>query len=232
MDAVNARKRIDKELSEIKADVYRMSALASESLERAVYALKERDADAAKKVISDGDLTDALEEKIDARCLEFAARYQPLGEDLRAVVSMMHIAVDLERIGDYGENIAKAFLSVPDAPLLKPLIDIPRMVGIIKEMLGISMRAMDARDPEAVLRVFPMDDEVDDLDRQITRELLLMIMEKPERIERSFSLMGVSRTLERAGDHATNVAERVYYMYSGRTVKAGAYRRKEGSVDG
>ena len=146
--------------------------------------------------------------------MEFAARYQPLGEDLRVVVSIMHIAVDLERIGDYGENIAKVTLSLSRMPQLKPLIDIPRMVEIIKEMLRLSMSAVDNHDGEAALKVFPMDDEVDDLEKQ-------------KRIEQSFNLMNVSKTLERAGDHATNVAERVAYMYTGRPVKASSYRRKK-----
>lgn len=227
MDVINTRKRIEEDLSLLKNMIYRMSGLAAESIERAVWALKNNDAEMAQKVIADGDVIDDLEEKLDAACMEFAARYQPLGEDLRVVVSIMHIAVDLERIGDYGENIAKVTLSLCKLPQLKPLIDIPRMVETIKEMLRLSMTAIETHDGEAALRVFPMDDEVDDLEKQIMRELLLLIMEKPERIEPSFNLMNVSKTLERAGDHATNVAERVAYMYTGRPVKASSYRRKK-----
>ena len=141
----------------------------------------------------------------------------------------MHIAVDLERIGDYGENIAKTALTLSKVEPLKPLIDIPRMVSEITAMLRLCMSAIDSRNTADALKVFPMDDDVDDLDKQIMRELLLMMMEKPDRIERSFSLMNVSRTLERAGDHATNVAERIVYMYSGRSVKASEYRRKRNS---
>ncbi|MDO4561308.1 MAG: phosphate signaling complex protein PhoU [bacterium] len=227
MNTINTRKRIEEDLSLLKNMIYRMSGLASESLEKAVWALKNQDAEMAQKVIADGDVIDELEEKLDAACMEFAARYQPLGEDLRVVVSIMHIAVDLERIGDYGENIAKVTLSLSKLPPLKPLIDIPRMVEIIKEMLRLSMTAIDTHDGETALKVFPFDDEVDDLEKQIMRELLLLIMEKPERIEQSFNLMNVSKTLERAGDHATNVAERVAYMYTGRPVKASSYRRKK-----
>ena len=227
MDVINTRKRIEEDLSLLKNMIYRMSGLADESIERAVWALKNNDAEMAQKVIADGDVIDDLEEKLDAACMEFAARYQPLGEDLRVVVSIMHIAVDLERIGDYGENIAKVTLSLCKLSQLKPLIDIPRMVETIKEMLRLSMTAIETHDGEAALMVFPMDDEVDDLEKQIMRELLLLIMEKPERIEQSFNLMNVSKTLERAGDHATNVAERVAYMYTGRPVKASSYRRKK-----
>ncbi len=226
MDVINTRKRIEEDLSLLKNMIYRMSGLAAESIERAVWALKNNDAEMAQKVIADGDVIDDLEEKLDAACMEFAARYQPLGEDLRVVVSLMHIAVDLERIGDYGENIAKAALALSKKPPLNPLIDIPRMVEILKTMLSTAMEALDKHDGAAVLKVFPYDDDMDDLDKQIIRELLLLIMEKPERIEQSLSLMSVSRILERAGDHATNVAERIAYMYTGRQVKASDYRRK------
>ncbi len=227
MNTINTRKRIEEDLSLLKNMIYRMSGLASESLEKAVWALKNQDAEMARKVIADGDVIDELEEKLDAACMEFAARYQPLGEDLRVVVSIMHIACDLVGIGDYGDNISKVTLALSMLPPLKPLIDIPRMVEIIKEMLRLSMTAIDTHDGETALKVFPFDDEVDDLEKQIMRELLLLIMEKPERIEQSFNLMNVSKTLERAGDHATNVAERVAYMYTGRPVKASSFRRKK-----
>ena len=226
MATINTRKRLEEDLSALKNMIYRMGGMAAESVEQAVWALKNNDAELAQKVIDDGDLIDELEEKVDAGCMEFAARYQPLGEDLRVVVSLMHIAVDLERIGDYGENIAKAALALSKKPPLKPLIDIPRMVEILKTMLSTAMEALDKHDGAAALKVFPYDDDMDDLDKQIIRELLLLIMEKPERIEQSLSLMSVSRILERAGDHATNVAERIAYMYTGRQVKASDYRRR------
>ena len=202
MTTINTRKRLEEDLSALKNMIYRMGGMAAESVEQAVWALKNSDAELAQKVIDDGDLIDELEEKVDAGCMEFAARYQPLGEDLRVVVSLMHIAVDLERIG------------------------IPRMVEILKTMLSTAMEALDKHDGAAALKVFPYDDDMDDLDKQIIRELLLLIMEKPERIEQSLSLMSVSRILERAGDHATNVAERIAYMYTGRQVKASDYRRR------
>ncbi|MEG1603193.1 MAG: phosphate signaling complex protein PhoU [Cloacibacillus sp.] len=226
MNTINPRKRIEEDLASLKSMVYRMSGLASESLEKSVWALKTRDEELSKTVLEEGDIIDALEERIDESCMEFAARYQPLGEDLRVVVSLMHIAVDIERIGDYAENIAKVTLSLAGKPPIKPLIDIPRMVEIIKEMLRISMRAIDMHDGAEALKVFPLDDEVDDLEKQIMRELLMMMMEKTDRIEASFKLINVAKTLERAGDHATNVAERIAYMYTGRPVKASEYRRK------
>ena len=226
MDTINTRKRLDADLSELKRMIFRMGRMAGESLEKAVWALKNRNVETAHSVLADDDAIDDLEDKIDDSCMEFAARYQPLGEDLRVVTSIMHIAVDLERIGDYGENIAKIAIELAPKEPMKPLIDIPRMVERINKMLDLSLTALDARKPEIAMSVFPMDDEVDDLEKQITREMFMMVMEKPERLTECFQLMNISRTLERAGDHVTNVAERVAYMYTGKTVKASQYRRK------
>jgi len=226
MDVINTRKRLEADLGALKRMIFRMGRMSSEALERSVTALKERDAAMAKAVLDDDDIIDDLEDAVDKGCMEFAARYQPLGEDLRVVVSLMHIAVDLERIADYGGNIAKTAIELAPKEPMKPLIDIPRMVENIAEMLEKCMTALDARSPETAMEVFPMDDEVDALEKQILRELFLLVMEKPERIEQSFSLMNISRTLERAGDHVTNVAERIAYMYTGKTVRASQYRRK------
>ncbi|MDO5562213.1 MAG: phosphate signaling complex protein PhoU [Synergistaceae bacterium] len=227
METINTRKRLEADLEELKRMVFRMGRMAGESLERAVYALKERDAEAARIIIGEDDKIDELEDRIDNGCMEFAARYQPLGEDLRAVTSIMHIAVDIERIGDYGGNIAKTAIQLADKEPIKPLIDIPNMVDKINIMLDTSLNALDTRSPERAMTVFAMDDEVDELEKQIMRELFIMVMEKPQRIEQSFMLMNVSRTLERAGDHVTNVAERVSYMFTGKNVRASEYRRKK-----
>ena len=226
METLNTRKRIEDDLSELKRMIFRMGRMAGESLEKAVWALKNRDAETARTVLDSDDMIDDLEDKIDSACMEFAARYQPLGEDLRVVTSIMHMAVDLERIGDYGGNIAKVAIELASSEPIKPLIDIPRMVEKINRMMDISLRAIDTHSPETAMTVFPIDDEVDDLEKQIMRELFLMVMEKPERLEQSFMLLNVSRTLERAGDHVTNIAERIAYMYTGKTIKASQYRRK------
>lgn len=227
-NVINTRKRLEADLNELKRMIYVMGKMAEDALEKSVNALINKDVTAAHEVLEKDDVIDDMEEKIDILCMEFAARYQPLGEDLRSVTSIMHIAVDIERIGDYGENIAKVAIELADKEPIKRFIDIPRMVERINHMLQTSLTALDTRSPETAYSVFAMDDEVDDLEKQITRELFLMVMERPERIEQSFQLMNVSRTLERAGDHVTNIAERVAYMFTGKTTKASLYRRKKG----
>lgn len=224
---INARKRLETDLQELMKMIFLMGRLSSNALEKSVAALKNMDIEAASQVIASDDTIDDLEEKIDNCCMEFAARYQPLGEDLRIVTSLMHIAVDLERIGDYGDNIAKIAIDASTLEPIKPLVDIPIMAEKIANMMEIAMMALDTRSPELAFTVFPLDDEVDDLEKSIIRELFSLLLNKPELIERSFQLMGVSRTLERAGDHVTNIAERVIFMYTGRTARASRYRRKK-----
>lgn len=224
---INARKRLETDLEELKKMIFLMGRMSANALEKSVTALKNRDVESARRVIAYDDAIDDLEERIDNCCMEFAARYQPLGEDLRIVTSLMHIAVDLERIGDYGDNIAKIAIDASAKEPIKPLVDIPIMAEKITKMLDIALTALDTRSPELAISVFPLDDEIDDLEKSIIRELFGVLMDKPELIERSFQLMNVSRTLERAGDHVTNIAERVVFMYTGHTARASSYRRKK-----
>lgn len=224
---IDTRKRLETDLQELKKMVFLMSSLSARALEKSVAALKNQDVISAREVLEADDIIDGLEEKIYNCCMEFAARYQPLGEDLRVVVALMHIAVDLERIGDYGGNIAKVTLEMGGREPMKPLIDIPLMADRVVHMLEIAVNAMDARSPEQAMNVFKMDDEVDSLEKGIVRELFNILMDKPQLIEQAFLLMNVSRTLERAGDHVTNIAERVAYMYTGRATRASHFRSKK-----
>ncbi|MDD2207575.1 MAG: phosphate signaling complex protein PhoU [Aminobacterium sp.] len=225
MNQINTRRQLETELTELIRMLTRLGKMSEESLARAVWALKNQNADVAREIIKRDDAIDDLAADIDMACMQFTARFQPLGEDLRTVSSLMHMAVDLERLGDYASNIAKAAIEVADKELMKPLIDIPRMVDILSDMLEKSLEALENKNDAMAYRVFPLDDIIDDLEKQIMRELLLLMMERPQRIEQATLLLNVARTLERAGDHITNVAERVVYIITGKTVKASAYRR-------
>jgi phosphate transport system protein len=224
LTAISIRKQQDADLVEIKRMLIRLGKMSENAVVRAVWALKNGDVEAARSVLDGDDDLDELTERIDGTCMSFNARYQPLGQDLRMIVSTMHMAVDLERIGDYGVNIAKAAIELEKKPLIKPLIDIPRMSAILSEMLGKSLSAFDVEDFESAKIVFTLDDQIDALEKQVVRELFTMVMERVDRLEQAFLLMGVARTLERAGDHATNIAERVIYMYTGKIAKASDYK--------
>ncbi|MDR2527797.1 MAG: phosphate signaling complex protein PhoU [Synergistaceae bacterium] len=223
--AFNIRKQQDSDLVEIKRMLFHLGKISENAVIRAVWALENGDSVMARAVIDGDDALDELTGHIDANCMSFGARYQPLGRDLRTITSIMHMAVDLERVGDYGVNIARAALEMEGRVLIKPLIDIPRMAAILSEMLDKALDAFDAGNAEMAQAVFAMDELVDELEKQVVRELFTMIMERVDRLEQAFLLMNVARTLERAGDHATNIAERVIYMCAGKTVKASEFKR-------
>lgn len=225
MQELNARRQLEADLSELTRMLMRLSKMAEEALARSVWALKNQDVETARNVLDKDDALDQLTGRIDVECMNFVARFQPLGEDLRTVTSIMHMAVDLERIGDYGGNIARAAIELAGKELMKPLIDIPRMTTTLSEMLEKAMASMERREPALAREVFPLDDLVDDLEKQIMRELLLLMMERPQRIEQATLLLNVARTLERAGDHITNVAERVLYSLTGKVIRATDFRR-------
>lgn len=227
---INVREHIDVELKKLEEKLLKLGKLAVDAISQAVTALKEQDVAKAREVIKGDNLLDELAEDIDMSCLRFMARFQPLGQDLRTVSAIMHMAVDLERIGDYGSSIAKRATRLSDRPHIKPLLDIPRMENDIRKMVDKALEALMERDVKKAEEVCRMDDEVDDLDQQIFRELLLIMIERPNVIEQATELLLISRTLERAGDHATNLAERVIYMVTGKKVSASQIRRPKGEV--
>ncbi len=221
--------QIERELDQILGRAVRLGNMARASLQRSVWALKERNVEGARQVLAEEESIDALTDQINQDCLNFIARYQPLGQDLRCITSLMLMIRDLERIGDYGKNIAKEALALLQQPPLKPLIDIPRMSDLVGQMMELCSQALSDGSPErveaAVMKVFAMDDQVDDLEEQILRELIFLMMERPSHIDQAHRLLNVARILERAGDHGTNLAEHIYFIFWGRRIHASALRR-------
>ena len=225
MMTINTRKQLESDLLELKRKMMQLGRMSEDAITRAVWALKNGDTAAAQAVIDGDDAIDEFANQIDNECMNFAARYQPLGQDLRTIQSTTHMAVDFERIADYGVNIARVAVKMDGKEWIKPLIDIPRMVDIISEMISKTLTALDVCDNEIAIQVFKLDETVDDIEKQIMRELFMLMMEKPSRIEQSFMLMNMARALERAGDHVTNVAERIYYICTGKKTKASDHKR-------
>ena len=143
------------------------------------------------------------------------ATQQPMARDLRIIVAILNIVVELERIGDYAEGIGKIALRLINEPMLKPLIDIPRMAIVARGMVVDSLKAFVERDATLARSVAEGDDEVDALTDQVYRELLTYMLDDPQTIERATQLMWVSHNLERAADRATNIAERVVQLVTG-----------------
>ncbi len=218
-------RHIDLELRRVQDELVRMASLAEAAIGLAVKALVSRDAQAARQVIASDDAINSLEMEIDELCLRAMALYQPEARDLRLLAMAMKINSDLERMGDQAVNIAERTLELLKEPLLKPLIDIPRMAEVAQRMVKDSIDAFVHQDTARAQAVCRQDDEVDQYDDQIFRELLTYMMEDPKAITRSVSLILVSRHLERIADHATNVAEDVIYMVEGKNIKHHAQER-------
>lgn len=212
-------RHIDLELRRLKDELVRMASLAEAAIGLAVKSLVSRDAEMARQVIASDDAINKLEIDIDELCLRTMALYQPEAKDLRFLAMALKINNDLERMGDQAVNIAERTLELLKEPLLKPLIDIPRMAELSQRMVKESLDAFVQQDVARARAVCTQDDAVDQYDDQIFRELLTYMMEDPKAITRSVNLILVSRHLERIADHATNVAEDVIYMVEGKTIK-------------
>ncbi|MEA4881004.1 MAG: phosphate signaling complex protein PhoU [Synergistaceae bacterium] len=203
--------------------VRKMGVMASDAFSKAIKALETRDDVMADEVIRDDDDIDDLEAAIDDECLSSIAMRQPVREDLRFVFAVLKIITDLERIGDQGVNIAKKAKMLNQYPLLKPLVDIPRMRTIAAEMVADSLRSFEENDAALAEDICRRDEELDVLYDNIFDELLVIIANKPAgdraTAQCAAGLIWVARHLARIGDHATNVAERVYFMVKGERLK-------------
>lgn len=172
----------------------------------------------------DGDI-DRLEMEIDQLCLDILARRQPAARDLRFLTLAFKIVVDLERIGDECKNVAERAIELNELPRLKPLIDLPRMAQISAEMVHEALDAFVRGDDQRAIAVTRRDDEVDELNLQIFRELISYMVEDPKTITRATALIAVAKYFERVADHATNIAEMVVFMVQGRDIRHYASRR-------
>ncbi len=212
-------RHFDEELTELNKQLLRMSSLVEEAICVSIKALVKRKDDLAGEVIKRDEAINMLEVEIDELCLRLLALYQPKAIDLRFITSAMKINNDLERIADQAVNIAERTQEIIKQPLLKPLIDIPRMATIAQKMVKDSINALVNKDEALARDVCKRDDEVDNLNDQVFRELLTYMMQDPKTITRAVELILVGRHLERIADHATNIAEDVIYFVKGKTIK-------------
>ncbi|KUK39191.1 MAG: Phosphate-specific transport system accessory protein PhoU [Synergistales bacterium 54_24] len=210
----------DGESAKIVELTLEMMRLVVESLTKGMNALVDRDELLGDEVITGDKRVDDLEFEIEEACIN-ALRRDRGEEDARAVIGLSKIITDLERIGDYSVHVAEAAKILANKPLLKPLIDLPRMSKDVCEMISLCEEALRTRDASRVMPIWELDAEVDALYDQVFRELLTYILETPRLITNALYLIQVARHLERAGDHATNVGERIIYVIRGEKVKRG-----------
>jgi phosphate transport system protein len=207
---------LDRQLAEIQEDMLVLAGMVESAIERGIEALRNRDAELAGEIIADDVRINRRRYEIEDKCLELIATQQPLAGDLRTIMSVLFIIVDLERMGDHAEGIGKIALMLVDEPPLKPYIDIPRMAQIASRMMMGSMEAFKHRDADRARSICNEDDEVDALYDQVYRELLTYMLQDPRTIQRATYLTWVAHNLERIADRVTNICERVVYLVEGK----------------
>jgi phosphate transport system protein len=210
------RNVFDRHLAEIQEEMLVMAGMVETAIKRSLEALKGRDIELARQVIADDVKINQKRYDAEERCLELIATQQPLASDLRTIVAVLHMIVDLERMGDHAEGIAKIAVILGDEPPLKPYIDLPRMADLAVEMLSESLEAFKHRDAEQARAIIDRDDEVDALYDQVYRELLTYMLGDPRTIERATYLIWVAHNLERIADRVTNICERVVFLVTGK----------------
>jgi len=211
----NPRGTLDRDLRIVQEDLMRLGGLLDQAIERSLQSLIERDIELARQVVADDAQVNELRFRIEEFCLATIATQQPAAGDLRAIVAGMSIVVDLERMADHAAGIAKTVIRMGAEPPVKELIDLPRMAEQCREMTRRALRAYLAADVELARQVAAQDDAIDGLYTQIFRELLTFMIEDPRTTSRALFLLFAAHNLERIGDRATNIAERVIFMASG-----------------
>ncbi len=215
---------LDRQLGQLQQEVVSLAEIVDKATIRAVDALKRRDLVESQQVVQEDDYIDQKRYEIEDRCIDLIATQQPMARDLRAIIALLHITTELERMGDYAEGIAKISLLMGEDAPLKPLIDIPRMAEKATLMLRNSIDSLVSRDVVKANQVLQDDDEVDDLYDRVYRELLVYMLQDPQTIQRATYLLWAAHDLERIADRATNIAERVIYLVTGKVVESGLSR--------
>lgn len=202
-------------IKDIEKDVLDMGEMVIAAINRSIEALKAQDIEGAERIVADDMLVNKKRWDLEEKCIHLIATQQPVATDLREIVAVLCITTELERMGDYAEGIGKIVIMYGNEPLIKPLIDIPRMADKAVSMLKKSLEAFINRDAEAATALCSKDDEVDALYEQVYRELLTFMIENPALISRATYLIWAAHNLERIADRVTNICERIVFLVTG-----------------
>jgi phosphate transport system protein len=203
-------------LEELKDEVLQMGSMVDVAIDRAIHALKQGDANLAQQIINDDAKINNLRFDVEEKCVRLIARQQPMAGDLRIIVTAMNVVLELERMGDHAKGIAVIVQRMGGEPPVKPLIDIPRMAEISRDMLRQSLKAFLTGDVEQAHAVAQRDDEVDQLYADIFQELVEIIARDTSLVTRAMFLLFAAHNLERVADRVTNICERVVFLSTGR----------------
>jgi phosphate transport system protein len=210
------RETFDRELQNLQDEVLILGSMVEKAILASVEVLKRRDMEAAKGLIAGDRVLNEKRFAIESEALVLIATQQPMATDLRTLAAILDIATELERMGDYAKGIAKINLMIGDRPLIKPLVDIPRMAEKATDMLHRALEAFARQDVDLARSIPTEDDEVDNLYNQVFRELMTYILGDPKAIEDANYLLWAAHNLERAADRVTNICERVVFTVTGK----------------
>ncbi|MCA1927013.1 MAG: phosphate signaling complex protein PhoU [Calditerrivibrio sp.] len=224
-------KPLENLLNEIKVLLAEMTDNVTDMISMCIRALVERENDTADKVIDMDEHVDELDNKIEELCLNGLALYEPKAIDLRYIITALRIITDLERVGDHCVDIAKEIIKLNQIPPIKPYIDLPKMADYSSEMVKDAINSFFSKNHKEALKIIRNDDYIDNLNNQILRELLTYIVEDFRKTKGCLSLIFISRSLERIADHATNIAEMVYFMSKGENIRHKNYNDFDGNDD-
>ena len=212
----------EQHLQELKQDVLELGSMVEKAIHHSVDGLKRRDIEASQLLMHDDMYVNEKRFEIEEKCIHVLATQQPMAVDLRFIIAVLHIIVDLERMGDHAVGVARINVRMGNEPLLKPLIDIPRMADKATEMLRRSLQAFIDSDVEEAKRICVEDDIVDDLNDQVFQDLIAYMIKDPGTTERATLLIWAAHNLERIADRSTNIAERVVFTVTGKMEEIGA----------
>jgi phosphate transport system protein len=221
------RETFDRALQELEDELLTLGSMVEQAITDSVASLKAQDREEAERLIEQDRELNEKRYALEAKALTLIATQQPAAGDLRTIAAVLSLASELERIGDYAKGIARITLMVGDEPLLKPLIDVPRMAEKTRDMLDRALQAFSDRDMDLARAIPQEDDEVDGLYNQVYRELLTHIMANPRTIDQATYLLWVAHNLERAADRVTNICERVIFTVSGKLVEIKGGEQRE-----
>jgi phosphate transport system protein len=222
------QRHFENDLVELKESLLMMASHAEDAVRKSIQSLVDRNDGMAHDVIESDNKLDQFEIEIDEASIHLLSK-APLATDLRLITVAMKISQNLERVGDEATTIGRKSIELNQEPQLKPYVDLPRMALIALEMLQAALEAFVNKDPAKALAVIPRDKEVDQINKQLHRELSSFMVERPTTIGRCLALMVISKSLERIADHATNIAEEIVYLYEARDIRHSA-KNLEGSA--
>jgi phosphate transport system protein len=213
---MSTRHGFDESLRDLHYDVVRMASLVEKSIEEAILALKQKDKELAQKVIQQDDEIDEMERAIEKKCIRLIATQQPLAKDLRLITSILKMITDLERIADHSADISELILKIADEEYIKPLVDIPKMASVARDMVRNAIDAYINNDIKMAEDVCSKDSTVDNYFESIINDLQELMRKNPQNINQATTFIFIVKYIEKIADHATNLGEWVIYIITGR----------------